>query len=63
LRILCQERHVVNVGRGGDQQVESSATRIPAAIHYGGRHPSPLPRNRGVERQGVEGRLDRAEPL
>lgn len=53
----------MNVRGGSDHEIESSSARLAAAVHDGGCEPAPLTRDRRVDRQRLECRFDRAEPL
>ena len=63
LRVQRQERDLMHVRGGCDDEVERSSARLTAAADDGRREPSPFARDCGVDGQRVERRLDYAEPL
>ena len=58
---MGEQRDVVDVGGGGDREIERAPAGLAAACADGGGESSPFARDRGIDRQRLEGRLDHAE--
>jgi hypothetical protein len=64
VRNICRkERHAVDVGGRRDHEIHRSAARLSAALNHRGGKAPPLPCDRGIDGQRIEGRLDHAESL
>ncbi len=58
-----EKRDAVNVGGGGNRQIDRSPARLPASLGNRGREAAPFPCHGSVDREGIERCLDHAEPL
>ncbi|HVC88805.1 MAG TPA: hypothetical protein VNC40_15455 [Gaiellaceae bacterium] len=63
LRVQGQERNLMSVCRCGDDKIDRSAARFAAPADQGCREPAPFARDRRIDRERIEGRLDDSEPL
>ena len=57
------ERNVVDVGCGGNREVDRSTAGLTAALGGGGGKAAPFPGDGSIDREWVEGRLDHTKAL
>ena len=60
LRVIREQRHAVDVGGGGDREIERPPAGLTTTRCHDRVQPSALPCGWGVERKWVEMALDRA---
>ena len=59
--VVCEQGDVVHVGGGGDGEIERAPARLSSTRADCGCESSPFARDRGVDRQRLEGGLDDAK--
>ncbi len=61
--IRREQRDTVDVGRGGDRKIDRAAARLAPTLGHRGGKPTPFPCHAGIDRKGIESRLDDAKSL
>jgi hypothetical protein len=61
--VVCEQRDAVDVGSGGDSEIDGATARLPASSFHSGGQTPPLSRDLSGDGKRLKRSLDGAEPL